>query len=370
MSESKGWRVLLSVAVAGGLLLGGGGEAWAQTAGERCYVVLGDSISSGYGLEEGEQSFPQQVAQTNGLTLINLAQNGETSASLLDRLRTPQVAAAVAQADVITVTVGGNDLVNGLYAYLTQAYNQRHQDSPQTQGELQAAAMGGDWGVLTFALGVVWEFPQSQQANQALADYAQHLTQVVGEIRRENPKAQLVVVEQYDPYAALVGQLSQNPLFASTAQRLHGVVQAGVERLNQAIGDGQTLGYSVARVYEVFASAGENPCNATLSGPRQMELDYHPNAYGHTLIAQQVTQLLDSRENVTQEGAEGERETVAGDQEVMPGQTVAAPQSEEPPRTGDTEGLARGIQLAWVSGGCLGVLAVVRRRCQRHRRRL
>jgi len=117
-TNGKGGLVkkLLGVAVSAALFLCLVLMAGAQSEKGTSYVALGDSISSGYGLEEGTLSFAQQVAQDNGLELTNLAQDGETATSLLDKLQTDQVSAAVAQADIITITVGGNDLMNALYA--------------------------------------------------------------------------------------------------------------------------------------------------------------------------------------------------------------------------------------------------------------
>ena len=48
------------------------------------------------------------------------------------------------------------------------------------------------------------------------------------------------------------------------------------------------MGYSVADVYTVFEQAQENPCNAAVSAFAKVNLDFHPNAYGHSLIAQVV----------------------------------------------------------------------------------
>lgn len=295
---------LLGAMVSVALLLGLVPMAGAQSTQGKSYVALGDSISSGYGLEEGTLSFPQQVAQDNGLELTNLAQNGETSASLLDKLQTPQVAEAVVQADVVTITVGGNDLMNALYGYLTDQYNLLNPDTPTTEEDIRAAVMGGNMGTLSFALGVVPNFPTSERAAQAMSEFTANLTQIVMGIGTANPQAHLVVVEQYNPYSYLVGQLSKNPLFASSAQSLSAAFGAGVTGLNQAmVAVGQQLGYSVALVYDAFETAQENPCNASMSATMKLNLDYHPNAYGHSLIARQVTATMAHLANVTPDGA-------------------------------------------------------------------
>ena len=277
---------------------------------------------------------------TTSLELTNLAQDGETSASLLDKLQTDRVSTAVAQADIITITVGGNDLMNALYAYLTGEYNQRNSAAPTTEEDIKSAVMGGDMELVTFALGVVSEFPSSEQAAQALHDVRAHLTQLVVDIRTENPQAQLVLVEQYDPYGHLVKKLCRNPLFASSAQTLYATLGEVVTGLNEIIDTvGEQQGCPVAEVYEAFESARENPCNASVSLNMKLNLDFHPNAYGHTLIAQQVSSLLT---------APGESRTPA-----QPVYGVGVSQEHQPPQTGDGEALGAWMALIGGTGVCL-----------------
>lgn len=368
-TNGKGGLVkkLLGVAVLGALFLCLIPMAGAQSEQGTSYVALGDSISSGYGLEEGTLSFAQQVAQDNGLELTNLAQDGETATSLLDKLQTDQVSAAVSQADIITITVGGNDLMNALYAYLTDAYNQRNPETPTTQEDMKNAIMGGDMGVLTFALEVGPGFSNSERATQALADFHTHLTQMVLDIRAENPQVQLVVVEQYNPYSYLVKELSKNPIFASSAQSLCAAFGAGVEDINNVIAAvAQQQECWVAKVYDAFETAQENPCNASVSIPVKLNLDFHPNAYGHGLIAQQVTELLAQQVIVPSEDAEVEDQPqgdvsnpAAPQTPTPPVQTQDVFQVQQPPATGDTSDLVIWMILVCITGACLVVVTIL-----------
>lgn len=369
-TNGKGGLVkkLLGVAVSAALFLCLVLMAGAQSENGTSYVALGDSISSGYGLEEGTLSFAQRVAQDNGLELINLAQDGETATSLLDKLQTDQVSAAVAQADIITITVGGNDLMNALYAYLTDAYNQRNPETPTTQEDMKNAVMGGDMGVLTFALEVGPGFSNSERATQALADFHTHLTQMVLDIRAENPQVQLVVVvEQYNPYSYLVKELSKNPIFASSAQSLCAAFGAGVTDINDVIAAvAQQQECAVAEVYDAFETAQENPCNASVSMPVKLDLDFHPNAYGHGLIAQQVTDLLAQQAIVPPEDAvvedqpQGDVSNPAAPQTPTPPvQTQDVFQVQQPPATGDTSDLVIWMILVCITGACLVVVTIL-----------
>lgn len=368
-TNGKGGLVkkLLGVAVSAALFLCLVLMAEAQSENGTSYVALGDSISSGYGLEEDTLSFAQQVAQDNGLELTNLAQDGETATSLLDKLQTDQVSEAVAQANIMTITVGGNDLMNALYAYLTDAYNQRNPENPTTQEDMKNAVMGGDMGVLTFALEVGPGFSNSEQATQALADFHAHLTQIVLNIRAENPQVQLVVVEQYNPYSYLLKELSKNPIFASSAQSLCAAFGAGVADINNVIAAvAQQQECWVAKVYDAFETAQENPCNASVSVPVKLNLDFHPNEYGHALIAQQVTELLAQQaivlpeDEVVEDQPQGDASNPAAPQTPTPPvQTQDVFQVQQPPATGDTSDLVIWMILVCISGACLVAVTIL-----------
>ena len=266
--------------------------AQAQQA-ETSYLALGDSISSGYLLPEGEAAFPQQMADARGGTLTNLAENGETTASLLAKLNQGTLDQALAGAQVITLTIGGNDLMNALYDFLTFQYNGANPSTPVTAQEMKEALTAGKLEMLTFALKVLPDFADSQQAVDALVQLAGNLTQIVQKIQAACPNGTLVMANQYNPYRYLANQLASNPLAAAQAKVVADAFEAGVTRLNQAIDNtADQLDFLVADTYTAFADATQNPCNASFSLLGGINLDFHPNAYGHSLIAQAVLAVL------------------------------------------------------------------------------
>lgn len=266
--------------------------AQAQQA-ETSYLALGDSISSGYLLPEGEAAFPQQVADARGGTLTNLAENGETTASLLAKLNQGTLDQALAGAQVITLTIGGNDLMNALYDFLTFQYNGANPSTPVTAQEMKEALTAGKLEMLTFALKVLPDFADSQQAVDALVQLAGNLTQIVQKIQAACPNGTLVMANQYNPYRYLANQLASNPLAAAQAKVVADAFEAGVTRLNQAIDNtAAQLNFLVADTYTAFANATQNPCNASFSLLGGINLDFHPNAYGHSLIAQAMLAVL------------------------------------------------------------------------------
>ncbi len=81
---------------------------------EKILLVLGDSISTGYGLKNAAvDSFPALLVGGLGAEYVleNKAVNGETTSSLLNRMKTEEYQATVESAAVITHTNTGNEMM-------------------------------------------------------------------------------------------------------------------------------------------------------------------------------------------------------------------------------------------------------------------
>ena len=86
------------------------------------YVALGDSLAAGVGDTSGGYvaRYADDVAAdlALGVALQNLAVSGSTSGDLLATLTSDAgVRAAVAGADLVTLDIGGNDVLRGIFAF-------------------------------------------------------------------------------------------------------------------------------------------------------------------------------------------------------------------------------------------------------------
>lgn len=255
------------------------------------YVALGDSITSGYGLTEPKTlSFPALIAADQGYFVTNYGQGGATSATLLASLAEPTVAADVASADVITITIGGNDLMGALYSYIANAWN-ADKGTSITALDVQKALANKDGSMLAFAFNIIGDFGQSTVAAQAIADFTQNFAAVIGAVRKANPDVLLFVATQYNPYKWLPGQCTDS--YRTQVEQITAVFEAGVATLNGVITSAaQAGGAVVVDVYGAFNASEENLSNASYSskamGPiliPEVELDFHPNEAGHRVIA-------------------------------------------------------------------------------------
>lgn len=253
------------------------------------YVALGDSTTSGYGLASAEtEAFPALVAAERGYELVNLSSDeGVTSAAVLEQLTDPAVLAEVQRADVITLTVGGNDLLGALYAFLAEQYAAANPGAALTPEQIIAALTADepDLALVTALMGYVSEFAASPQAAQALEGFGANLAGIVAAVSATNPDAELVVITQYNPYERIAN-------FATV--ELVDAVDAGVLALNAVIANGTPVGsYTVVDSYGALIVSEENPYNAYFTSVADFNLDFHLNSLGHRLVASAVCEALD-----------------------------------------------------------------------------
>ncbi len=76
------------------------------------YLVLGDSIAYASGVKNAKEAcYGKIVADTNGYEYSNYAVPGHTTTNLINRLSEEAVSDAVEKADVISISIGGNDFL-------------------------------------------------------------------------------------------------------------------------------------------------------------------------------------------------------------------------------------------------------------------
>ena len=288
--------VLLSLCLALGLL------PTAAFAQGESYVALGDSITTGFGLSNDEQAFPKIIAEKYGYELKNLSKSGATSSDLLEVVQASENADALENADLITITIGGNDLMGALYQFLADAYNDAN-GTNISAADVQAALTGTNQnitqvGMLTFAAGVIGGFASSDAATTALMEFGTNLSAIIAALYQANPDVTIIVANQYNPYSYAAEEATGVATYLASI--VSNAFEGGVQALNEVIASG--TGYEVADVYTAFQAATETPCNAYFTSTSDMNLDFHPNAYGHELMAGVISELLpESEEPGTEE---------------------------------------------------------------------
>ena len=163
-------KKIISVLLAAALAFACALPAFAAN-GAKHYVVLGDSIAQGSGVyNRDEACYGRIVANTNGYTYANYGVNGLRSWDLIELLGRGDVAADVAKADIISLSIGGND-------YLQQ-------DLPK----LISQTAQGNYKII----------------NDIQDNYREYFAEIIGMILESNPDVTLLVQTLYNPqYGAL-----------------------------------------------------------------------------------------------------------------------------------------------------------------------
>lgn len=227
---------VLTVILCAALLLGAV-TVPAYAADRPVYVVLGDSIAFGSGLlNPREAVYGRIVADTDGYEYYNYAVPGHTTGNLLRRMGEKTVREAIVKADIINISIGGNnfllDNLNGLmYDGIVK----------KDYSRIDAIAEG------------VYE----------------DIGTVVDTIRELNPDAAIILQTLYNPQTGYVGE----------------VYLQGRDRINAAI-----RAFDEARPGEIIvADVGSV---LTDSGSDFAEDRIHPSASGNEKIARVILETL------------------------------------------------------------------------------
>ena len=270
-----------------------------QAAAPVRVLALGDSITTGYGLKNAEkESFAALLA--NDHTVVNKAVNGNTVMGIAAQIQTGAVSMQeIAEADVITITVGGNDMMALLYTKIAEMYNANY------GANISAADVNRCFGALDqskqiqnyFMLDTAKKLLNKDSENylmdavafaDALAIYQERLTTIAGLLKQANSDVEVIVSTQYNPYAEFKG----NPIL----HFFYEGIEDGVEQLNASIKKGSEEGlYKVVDIKEAFDSKYINGVDLYNANPnmKELNLDFHPNTEGHAVLAEAFNGLIE-----------------------------------------------------------------------------
>ena len=281
-------------------------------------LAIGDSITTGYGLEdymEGESpylcsSYANMVANALGLkggeSYINKAVNGATSTDLLKLL--PDLEKFLGYSEFIVVTIGGNDLL-GAVPLVASAISGKNITSLGSAIDILSAATPEDFAALANHAGF------QRQISGVLTKYATNLAAIAEIIKKNAPDAHVLFLKQYNPMKNVLGFGD----FGNYADTLIASVNASMEKVGAANGF-EVL--DVPSVIDINAAGLTNMLN----------YDIHPNAAGHVeiarLLASHLGISLDPSENTAE--LETEPETTMEETTTVVELTRPAPTETEP----------------------------------------
>lgn len=219
------------------------------------YVALGDSIAYGYGLDNpDEESYVGKISRYlegkyDYVLTANLGCNGQKSEELLDILKNPgnenyrKYRASIQYADIITLSIGSNDLLKLIELKLN----------------IEEMIEKGD-----------------EKYQRACQQFAVNFPEIIRAIHEINPNVEIYANNIYNPAKGI-------PFFANVYQ----VAEYYIDMINKAFPQNDT--YHLIDIKKAFDKQKKSmiklAIKGTLSGG---EIDPHPSREGHDLIAKMV----------------------------------------------------------------------------------
>ncbi|MED3562741.1 SGNH/GDSL hydrolase family protein [Bacillus xiapuensis] len=222
---------------------------FAENKDKKTIVALGDSITYGWNLQDPSQAFPYLIGNGEYTVSKNISYPGWKTTDLLEALKKPENIEAIKKANLITLDIGNNDLlqVDAVQQILKQL--QANPPVPPTQVQITAA---------TKAL---------QEATPTLS---QNLGTIIGTVKTLNPNAPIILYNLYNPFA--IGPL-------------HDLGESVIPLVNGNVINPLTAKFS-AHVADAYSAFNRNQIELILPG------DIHPNAAGHRVLASLANDII------------------------------------------------------------------------------
>ncbi len=201
------------------------------------YVVLGDSIARGAGLWNPEEAvYGKIVADTDGFEYHNFGIDGFRSVDLAALLQRKDVAETVKNADIISISIGGNDFLKG--------------NLPR----LILSTLVGNRGPL----------------NEIIDNFYLNFCTVIEEIKILNPDAVILTQTLYNTG----GYIIFYPVFEIALRQFNDCFYRYQRENPDSI--------EIVDIYSAFRFKGINICGDTI----------HPNGSGNKIIAREILKKL------------------------------------------------------------------------------
>lgn len=285
-------------------------------------VVLGDSISTGYGLEELEAlsgtdiyAYTDYLGEYFDATVTNYAVNGQRSEELLTAVKSYTADSAeyssLVNADMICVTIGGNDLLQPTKEYFesyVNTYNTINGTNYTAKEVLKIVGNDSDaikklamglTSALSSALKYVIGFEDITDIDGNVTEegYIGYIAELEQTLRAMNSDAEIVFQTVYNPVSVPESiEVSEDYLYALSQLRLMG--ESHIGKVNTAISKvAEENDIAVADVKTAFMNPDTSLSTEwvyLLSGEDATSIDVHPNQIGHAVIAAEVLNTIEA----------------------------------------------------------------------------
>ncbi|MBF0777216.1 SGNH/GDSL hydrolase family protein [Streptococcus cuniculi] len=221
------------------------------------YVALGDSLTQGVGDKTGQGGFVPLLAQNlvndygYQVTYDNYGVSGNTSQQVLKRMDEAEIVNSLKKADMMTLTVGGNDLRHAILDNITN---------------LEIS---------------VFDKPAQE--------YSERLLKIIDKARTDNPNLPIYVIGIYNPFYLNFPELTEmqtivddwNQVTVSTVDQLDGVYFVPINELLYKGLDGEK---GISQAYSMPSRVANNLLAE--------EDSFHPNNTGYEIMNKAVMEAI------------------------------------------------------------------------------
>lgn len=222
------------------------------------YLIFGDSITTGYGLTDKTMRFATLVSNKLGIAERNYGVDGATSADLLTKINgSEEIKRNIAGAEFISVSIGGNDLLDK-YKYIL----------PQALG-----------------LDVT---DHSAEIDATYAAFDENLRAIFAAIREQNHDCKVYIQTLYNPYGNLtvMDRYNAGTLLDPYIVRLNNIIRTRAAENNCAVVDVAAALNGNKACFSTASNISAQDIWALMNGTLDYtKFDFHPSAVGHAEIA-------------------------------------------------------------------------------------
>lgn len=252
-------------------------------------VILGDSISAGYGLDDTDSErygvlLREKLNEDAGAMLWeenNYAISGDDSSDLLYRLEVGR-AVRLPSADIIIICIGANNMLGAYTDYAQELLGDRDIESLAEMEDSELDALEQEL-IEQVENDTEAEAKLEAAIDKGLEQLKSDLEGIYSYIRERNETAEIYVMNVYNPYEGLTDPL---PMLEQPAGDF---AQEKIDRCNAILADWEQAHPDLHAVDLAAAFSGWNPKpiigSAGAEGAGEAYLDPHPNADGHKKIA-------------------------------------------------------------------------------------
>lgn len=228
-------------------------------------TLLGDSITKGYGLSDEELNYGDYLGKFFNSDVDNYAVNGLTTEGLLEKLDESEIENSINEADIICLSIGGNDLLN-IIEEAFKNFNSNGNLSSENSGNFNISAEFVESFIIDY----------STAFGDASVKAGTNIEKIKNKIYEINPDAELVMQTIYVPFE------SSNENMNKILSPLKTFSSIFISTINNAVKEVSP------KTADINLKFSEKPYIYTNID----NFDIHPNYLGHMLIAEEIIQTL------------------------------------------------------------------------------